>query len=186
MSGADGVPAWQRLLERPRLLHRLATAGLLLAALVAAGASFARSAPGAGADVRAITFLFDALAWIAVAVAATAEAFVAGLSAPRERAGGRPHYPIVLIAGLIIAGLLCLTLSFFTAVPSSSLGLAGRLVKAAIAGLLPLVAGVALTAGLTLLWVRRLRPRLEARLEAQLREYERRRGEGRGMRGEGR
>ncbi len=176
MSGDEGgIPAWQRLLERPRLLHRLATAGLLLAALVAAAASFARSAPDARPDVQAVTFLFDALAWIVVAAAAAAEAFVAGLSASRDSRGRRPHYQIVLIAGLVIAALLCLTLSFFTAVPSSGLGLAGRLVKAAIAGLLPLVVGVALTAGLTLIWVRRLRPRLEAHLEAQLRDYERRR-----------
>jgi hypothetical protein len=37
---------------------------------------------------------------------------------------------------------------------------------------------VALTAGLTILWVERLRPRLEARLEAEVRDYERRRERG--------
>lgn len=175
MAGAEGrPPAWQRLLERPRLLHRLATGGLLLAATVAGLDSFVRSSPGgAGPDVRALTFIFDLLAWAVVAASATAEAFVAGLSAPRLRAGGRAHYPIVLVVGLALSGVLCLTLSFFTATPNAQLGLAGRLVKAALAGLLPLVVGVALTAGLAILWVNRLRPRLEARLESRLREYER-------------
>lgn len=172
------VPGWQRLLERPRLLHRLATGGLLLAALIAGLSSFVRSAPaGLTPELRALTFVFDALAWVIVAASATTEAFVAGLAAPRRRAGGRPHYLIVSIVGLAIAGVLCLTLSFFAAVPATTLGLAGRLVQAAIAGMLPLVAGVALTAGFAILWVNRLRPRLEERLEARLRDYERRRTE---------
>lgn len=179
MTGAEGrLPAWQRLLERPRLLHRLATGGLLLAALVAGVDSFLRSAPGGvRADILALTFLFDLLAWIVVVASATGEAYVAGLSAPRVRSapGGypRPHYLIVLVIGLIIAGVLCLTLSFFTAIPAADLGPIGRVVKAVIAGMVPLVVGVALTAGLTIVWVRRLRPRLEAHLEARLRQYER-------------
>ena len=176
MTGAEGrTPAWQRLLERPRRLHRLATEGLLLAALVAGVDSYLRSAPGGvRPDILALTFLFDLLAWIVVAAGATAEAFVAGLSAPRERSGyPRPHYLIVLVVGLVIAGVLCLTLSFFTAIPAAELGPIGRVVKAVIAGMLPLVVGVALTAGLTIVWTRRLRPRLEAHLEARLREYER-------------
>jgi hypothetical protein len=173
------VPGWLRLLERPRRLHRLATGGLLLGALVAGLDSYARSTPGgAQPDVYALTVLFDALAWALVAASAVAEAYVAGLSAPRVRAGGRPHYLIVLVVGLIIAGVLCATLSVFNAARPYELGPAGRAIKAAVAGMLPLVVGVALTAGLTILWVERLRPRLEARLEAQVRDYERRRERG--------
>ena len=56
------------------------------------------------------------------------------------------------------------------------MGLIGRIVKAAIAGMLPLLVGVTLTAGLTLLWVRTVQPRLEAHLEAQIREFEESRG----------
>ena len=36
---------------------------------------------------------------------------------------------------------------------------------------------IRLTAGFALVWIERLRPRLEARLEAQIRDYERRRDE---------
>ena len=173
------VPGWLRLLERPRRLHRLATGGLMLAALISAADSFARSTPGGPRqDVQALTFLLDALAWALVAASAVAEAFVAGTSAARIRSGGRPHYLIVLVLGLGIAGVLCLTLSFYAASPPGELGTAGRIFKAVVAGMLPLVVGVALTAGLTILWVERLRPRLEARLEAEVRDYERRRQRG--------
>src|SRR6266540_989362 len=85
----DGPPGddsslWERLLEQPRRLHRLATGGLLLAALVAGLDSYARSTPGgAQPDVYALTVLFDALAWALVAASAVAEAYVAGLSASR-------------------------------------------------------------------------------------------------------
>ena len=177
MSGnAPNAPAWQRLLERPRLLHRLATGGLLLAALLSGVDSFVRSAPGVAPDTRAITYVFDAIAWMLVAAGATGEAYVAGLSAPRLRVGGRPHYLIVLTVGLGLSGILCLTLSFFAAAPAADLGTAGRVVKAVVAGMLPLVVGVALTAGLAIVWTERLRPYVEARLEAQLRELERRGG----------
>lgn len=175
-AGQERVPAWQRLLARPRRLHRLATGGLLLAALIAGIDSFVRSAPGgARPDVTALTYFFDAFAWGLVAAGALSEAYVAGLSAPRMWVGGRPHYLIVLVVGLAIAGVLCLSLSFFAAATAEELGLIGRLVKAAIAGMLPLIVGVALTAGFALVWIARLRPILEARLEAQVREYERRR-----------
>lgn len=182
MARETAVPAWQRLLERPRRLHRLATGGLLLAAVVAGVDAYVRATPGGGApEVLALTYLFDALAWALMAASACGEAYVAGLSAPRARADGRPHYLIVLVVGLVIAGILCLTLSFFAAASPAELGTSGRTVKAVIAGMLPLIVGVALAAGLTLLWVSRLRPRLEARLEAQLeaqrREYEERRAQ---------
>ncbi len=176
------------LLARPRRLHRLATAGLLLAALVAGADSFARSTPGGlSPDVLALTYLFDLVAWIVVALSAAAEAFIAGLTAPRPRPGGRPHYLIVFAIGLAIAAVFLLLLLFFGTLTPEQLGLPGRLIKAATAGMLPLVTGVALTAGLTILWVAALRPRLEAHLEARIAEYERGRGAaGRGPGAEGR
>lgn len=172
------IPGWLRLLERPRRLHRLASSGLLLAAVVAGADAFVRSAPGGPRpDVLALTYLFDIIVWLVVLAAAAAEAFVAGLSAPRLTREGRPHYTIVLVTGLGVAGLLLLAHSLLDAnLASASVGV--RLVKAAIIGILPLVVGVALTAGGVIAWVAVLRPQVEARLEAQVREYERqRRGE---------
>ncbi len=176
MSGGEaGIPGWQRLLERPRLLHRLATVGLLLAALVAGVDAFVRGAPGGvSQDARYLTYVFDLFAWVAVFLAACAEGFVAGQSASRARPGGRPHYQIVFTLGVVITSLLALAYSSILGASPERLGLIGRLVKAALAGMLPLLVGVTLTAGLTLLWVTQVRPRLEALLEAQLREQERR------------
>lgn len=177
-TGSPREPAWQRLLARPRRLHRLATGALALAALVAGLDSFARSTPGGlRPDLLALTYLFDAIAWGAVLAGAIAEAFVAGLAAPRLRADGRPHYLIVFVTGFFIAALFCGGLGIFATAPGE-LTLAGRLVKALLAGLLPLVTGVALAAGGTLIWVTQLRPRLEARLEAEIRAYEARKHAG--------
>ena len=63
MSGGNaGIPGWQRLLERPRLLHRLATFGLLGAAIVAGVDAFVRGAPdGASQDARYLTYVFDGI-----------------------------------------------------------------------------------------------------------------------------
>lgn len=166
--------AFERLLERPRRLHRLATTGLLLAALIVGVDAFARATPGGLArDVLVLTYLFDLVAWIVVILAATAEAFIAGMSAPRLQVSGRPHYLIVFVVGLAIAAVFLLLLLFFGTFTPEQLGLPGRLIKAATAGMLPLVTGVALTAGLTMLWIGIVRPRIEAHLEAQIREYER-------------
>ena len=50
------LPLWQRLLARPRLLHRLATWGLILAALATGGGAFLRADPAGVPDgVRATT-----------------------------------------------------------------------------------------------------------------------------------
>src|SRR5262249_55310319 len=90
MSGADeAIPGWQRLLERPRRLHQLATSGLLLAALVAGTNAFVRGQQaGVAADTRNLTYVFDLFVWIVVLVAACAEGFVAGQSAARARPDG--------------------------------------------------------------------------------------------------
>ena len=64
-------PAWQRLLERPRLLHRLATFGLLGAAIIAGINAFVRGAPdGASQDTRYLTYVFEVFVWIVVVLAA--------------------------------------------------------------------------------------------------------------------
>ncbi len=176
-NGGAGIPAWQRLLERPRLLHRLATFGLLGAAIVAGLDAFVRGAPeGASQDARYLTYIFDAFVWIVVIPAAAAEAFVAGLGALRARPDGRPHYQIVFWIGVVITAILVFAYSSILAASPQQLGLIGRLVKAAIAGMLPLLVGVTLVAGFTLLWVRFVQPRLAAHLEAQIREFEQRRG----------
>lgn len=175
------VPLWQRLLARPRLLHRLASATILGAAGITAVASFVRSAPGeVRQDALALTYLFDLMAWSLVVVASFAEAFVAGVSAPRLRAGGRPHYLIVFIVGFLLASLL-LSATLYFAVETDRLTLAGRIVKAGAAGMLPLLVAVTLTAGSTLVWVTQLQPRLVARLEAQVREFEATYGPGAGQ-----
>jgi hypothetical protein len=175
--GADAdLPGWQRLLARPRRLHRLATGTLWLAAAISGLAAYVRAAPGGAApDVLPLTYIFAFFAWVLVLVAACAEAYVASLTAGRTRAGNRTQYLIVLIFGLVIAVVLCVSLAFLAAADPVRIGLIGRIVTAIVAGMLPLIVGVALTAGLTLLWVERLRPLLEARLEAQIREYEQRR-----------
>lgn len=175
MSGAEAaIPGWQRLLERPRLLHRLATIGLLVAALVAGATAFVRGAPGGiSQDARYLTYVFDAFAWLAVILAACAEGFVAGQSASRTRADGRPHYQIVFIIGVVITAILAFAYSSILDASPERLGLIGRIIKAAIAGMLPLLVGVTLTAGLTLLWLKLVQPRLIAHLEAQIQEYER-------------
>ena len=173
-SNAD-VPGWQRLLERPRLLHRLATFGLLGAAIVAGINAFVRGAPdGASQDTRYLTYVFEGFVWIVVVLAAAAEAFVAGLSAMRARPDGRPHYQIVFILGVIISAVLIFAYSSILDASPQQIGMIGRIVKAAIAGMLPLLVGVTLVAGFTVLWVRFIQPRLEAHLEAQIREYEQR------------
>ncbi|CAA9568572.1 MAG: hypothetical protein AVDCRST_MAG18-1722 [uncultured Thermomicrobiales bacterium] len=173
--GGAGIPAWQRLLERPRLLHRLATFGLLGAAIVAGVNAFVRGAPaGVSQDARNLTYVFDAFVWIVVVLSAAAEAFVAGLTAGRARPDGRPHYQIVFTIGIVITAILVFAYSSILGASPQQLGLIGRIVKAAIAGMLPLLVGVTLVAGFTLLWVRFIQPRLEAHLEAQIREYERR------------
>jgi hypothetical protein len=176
VSGADAdLPGWERLLARPRRLHRLATGALWLAALISGLAAYVRAAPGGAApDVLPLTYIFTFFAWVLVAFAACGEAYVAGLSAGRDRAGRRKQYLIILIFGLAIALVLCVSLSLLAAADPARIGLIGRIVTAIVAGMLPLVAGVALTAGLTLLWVERVRPVLEARLEAQIRKYEQR------------
>jgi hypothetical protein len=175
VSGADaGIPAWQRLLERPRRLHRLATIGLWLAAIVIGVDTFVRAAPeGISDDVRILTYLFDAFAWIVVVLSAAAEAFLAAHAATRPRSGGRPHFQIVFILGVMIALTLVAASSILGTASPQTIGMIGRLVKAGLAGLLPLVVGVALTAGLALAWSLWVRPRLEAYLEARLRELER-------------
>lgn len=171
------VPLWQRLLARPRVLHRLASSAVLGAAGVAALDSFARTTPaGLRQDAQILTYLFDLIAWSLVVLAAFAESFVAGLSAPRLRAGGRPHYLIVFVVGLLLSSLLLSAQLYFMA-EASRLTFAGRLVKAGAAGMLPLLVAVALTAGSTLVWVTQLRPRLEARLEADIRAFEDRRSQ---------
>ena len=172
-----GVPGWQRLLERPRLLHRLATFGLLGAAIIAGINAFVRGAPdGASQDTRYLTYVFEVFVWIIVVLAACAEAFVAGLSAMRARPDGRPHYQIVFTLGVIITAILIFAYSSILGASAEQIGMVGRVVKAAIAGMLPLLVGVTLTAGLTLLWVRTVQPRLEAHLEAQIREFEQSKG----------
>lgn len=177
MSAPDaGIPAWQRLLERPRRLHRLATAGLWLAAIVIGAGAYVRGAPGGVADdVRILTYLFAAFAWIVVVLAAAAEAFLAAHAATRPRAGGRPHFQIVFVVGLMISVTLLAAASMVGAASPETIGTIGRLIKAALAALLPLVVGVTLTAGLALAWTLWVRPRLEAYLEARLRELERQR-----------
>ena len=110
---------------------------------------------------------------IVVVLAACAEAFVAGLSAMRTRPDGRPHYQIVFWLGVIITAILVFAYSSILNASPQQIGTVGRIVKAAIAGMLPLLVGVTLTAGFTLLWVRFIQPRLEAHLEAQIREFER-------------
>jgi hypothetical protein len=168
------------LLERPRRLHRLATSGLLLAALVAGANAFVRGAQaGASAETRNLTYVFDIFVWIVVILAACAEGFVAGQSAARARPDGRPHYQIVFILGAVITAVLIFAYVSILDASRERLGLIGRIVKATMAGMLPLLVGVTLTAGLTLLWVKLVRPRLEAHLEAQIREYERRSNEAR-------
>jgi hypothetical protein len=175
VSGADAeIPAWQRLLERPRRLHRLATVGLWLAAIVVGVDAYLRGAPGGVSDdVRILTYLFDAFAWIAVFFSACAEAFLAAHAATRPRAGGRPHFQIVFILGLMISLTLIATYVVLGNASPETIGMIGRLVKAALAALLPLVVGVTLTAGLAIAWSIWVRPRLEAYLEARLRELER-------------
>lgn len=169
-----GIPAWQRLLERPRRLHRLATVGLGIGALVIAATTYVRAAPGGVAeDVRILTYLFAAFAWLAVVLSSAAEAFLAAHSATRPRAGGRPHFQIVFIAGLLIALTLVTASAILGGAAPETIGTIGRLVKAGLAGLLALVVGVTLTAGLALAWSLWIRPRLEAYLEARLRELER-------------
>jgi hypothetical protein len=169
-----GIPAWQRLLERPRRLHRLATSGLWLAAIVIGGDTYLRAAPGGIADdVRILTYLFDTFAWIATILAACAEAFLASHAATRPRAGGRPHFQIVFILGVMISLTLVAASAMLGAASPEQIGLIGRLVKAGLAALLPLVVGVALTAGLAIAWSIWIMPRLEAYLEARLRELER-------------
>ena len=177
MSAPDAaIPAWQRLLERPRRLHRLATSGLWLAALVIGGDAYLRAAPGGVSDdVRILTYLFDAFAWIVTILAACAEAFLAAHSATRPRAGGRPHFQIVFILGVMIALTLVAASSILGAASPEQIGQIGRFVKAGLAALLPLVVGVALTAGLAIAWSIWIMPRLEAYLEARLRELERQR-----------
>lgn len=171
-----GIPAWQRLLERPRRLHRLATAGLWLAALVIGAGAYVRAAPGGVSDdVRILTYIFEGFAWVVVVLSAAAEAFLAAHAATRPRAGGRPHFQIVFVVGLIIGLTLAGAASVLGSASPERIGLIGRLVKAGLAGLLPLVVGVTLTAGLALAWTLWIRPRLEAYLEARLRELERQR-----------
>ena len=181
MSGTEGgIPGWQRLLERPRQLHRLATVGLLLAALVAGANAFVRGAVGGASDeTRNLTYVFDIFFWIVVVLAACAEAFVAGQAAARTRPDWRPQYQIVFVLGAAITAVLIFAYISILGASRERLGLIGRLVKATMAGMLPLLVGVTLTAGLTLLWVKLVRPRLEAYLEAQIREYERRSNEAR-------
>jgi hypothetical protein len=176
VSGVDaGIPAWQRLLERPRRLHRLATVGLWLAAIVIGADAFVRGAPGGvSEDVRILTYLFDLFAWIAVVLSACAEAFLAAHSVTRPRSGGRPHFQIVFIVGVLISLTLVTASSILGASSPETIGMIGRLVKAALAALLPLVVGVTLTAGLAIAWSIWIRPRLEAYLEARIRELERR------------
>ena len=130
MSGADaGIPAWQRLLERPRRLHRLATIGLWLAAIVIGVDTFVRAAPeGISDDVRILTYLFDAFAWIVVVLSAAAEAFLAAHAATRPRSGGRPHFQIVFILGVMIALTSCY---FGLSVKGGAPGV-GRAVNAAV------------------------------------------------------
>lgn len=173
----DGAaPLWQCLLARPRLLHRVASAMVLMAAGTTAVDSYIRSSPaGPRPDVVILTYWFDLIAWSLVVVASLAEAFVAGLSAPRLRAGGRPHYLIVFVVGFLLASFV-LSAQLYFAAETRQLTLAGRVVKAGAAGMLPLLVAVALTAGSTLVWITQLRPRLEARLEAEIRAYERQRG----------
>lgn len=176
MVADSAAPLWQRLLARPRLLHRVASAMVLIAALTTAVDSYIRSTPaGPRPDVVILTYLFDLIAWSIVIVAALAEAFVAGLSAPRLRAGGRPHYLIVFVVGFLLASLV-LSAQLYFAAETRELTLAGRIVKAGAAGMLPLLVAVALTAGSTLVWMTQLRPRLEARLEAEIRAFESQRG----------
>lgn len=181
------APLWQRLLARPRLLHRVASAFVLIAAATTAVDSYIRSSPaGPRPDAVILTYLFDLIAWSLVVVASLAEAFVAGLSAPRLRAGGRPHYLIVFVVGFLLASLV-LSAQLYFAVETRQLTLAGRVVKAGAAGMLPLLVAVALTAGSALVWITQLRPRLEARLEAEIRAYESRQapaGQGAGKRPE--
>ena len=175
--GNVGIPAWQRLLERPRLLHRLATFGLLGAAIVAGINAFVRGAPdGASQEARYLTYIFDGFVWLVVVLAAAAEAFVAGPGARRARPGGRPHYQIVFWIGVVITAILVFAYSSILAASPQGLGLIGRIVKAAIAGMLPLLVGVTLVAGFTILWIRFIQPRLEAYLEAQIRAFEESRG----------
>lgn len=170
MGNRPPPPGGLRLLERPRLLHRMASTAVLGAAAVAALDAFARSAPGGlRQDAVTLTYLLDILAWLLVVIAAFGEAFVAGLSAPRLRAGGRPHYLIVFVVGFLLSSLLLSARFYFAA---NQLTLAGRIVAAGAAGMLPLLVAVALTAGLTLIWVTQVRPRLVARLEAELRAFE--------------
>ncbi len=167
------TPFWQRLLERPRLLHRLATNGLLLAAVVAGVAAFVRGAPeDVTPTVRTLTYCADVVVWVIVVFAAAAEAFVAG-SAYRPRPGGRPHYQIVFWLGLVISVVLIVAYTSILQASPEQIGFIGRIVKAAIAGMLPLLVGVTLVAGLTHLWVHWLQPRLTAHLEAKIRDYER-------------
>ena len=176
MSATDaGIPAWQRLLERPRRLHRLATVGLWLGAIAIGADAYVRAAPGGVADdVRILTYLFDAFAWIAVVLSSAAEAFLAAHAATRPRSGGRPHFQIVFIVGVMISLTLLTALSILGGASPETIGAIGRLIKGGLAGLLALVVGVTLTAGLALAWSLWIRPRLEAYLEARLRELERR------------
>lgn len=172
-NGGVSIPAWQWLLERPRLLHRLATFGLLGAAIVAGVNAFVRGAPdGASQDARYLTYILDAFVWVVVVLAAAAEAFVAGPGAMRARPGGRPHYQIVFWIGAVITAVLVIAYSSILAASPQQLGTIGRIVKAAIAGMLPLLVGVTLVAGFTILWIRFIQPRLEAYLEAQIRAFE--------------
>ena len=175
MSASDAnIPAWQRLLERPRRLHRLATIGLWLGALVIGISTYVRAAPGGVAeDVRILTYLFATFAWVAVALAAAAEAFLAAHAATRPRSGGRPHFQIVFIVGIMISLTLVTASAILGNSSPETIGMIGRLIKAGLAGLLALVIGVTLTAGLALAWSLWIRPRLESYLEARLRELER-------------
>lgn len=178
MSATDPrIPAWQRLLERPRRLHRLATLGLWLGALVIGADAYLRGAPGGlSDDVRILTYLFDTFAWIAVVLSAAAEAFLAAHSATRPRSGGRPHFQIVFTVGVMIIVTIATVIAILNGSSPETIGMIGRLIKAALNTLLALVVGVTLTAGLAIAWSIWIRPRLEAYLEARLRELERQQG----------
>lgn len=168
------IPGWQRILEQPHILHRLATTGLLVAALLAGVAAFLRGAPeGLASTLRWLTYLADIIAWVIVVLAAAGEAFIAGASY-RPRADGRPHYQIVFWIGVVISAILIAAYVSILQASAQQIGLIGRVVKAAIAGMLPLIIGVTLVAGLTILWLQYLQPRLTAHLEAKIRDYEQR------------
>jgi len=63
---------------------------------------------------------------VLVLVAACAEAYVASLTAGRTRAGNRTQYLIVLILGLVIAVVLCVSLAFLAAADPVRIGLIGK------------------------------------------------------------